>query len=282
MTQPTNQATTRVGIPAGVLDVEQTGNGEPLVFIHPFMTDGRHWRKVVSLLAGDARCIVPTMPFGSHRTPIRGDADLSPPGMAKIVIDLLDALGIERATLVGNDTGGAIAQIAAANDPDRVSRLVLTSCDAYDVFPPKLFGYLKLARIPGMTWLLAQSLRLPGVTNLPIAYGWVAKRRLETELVASYIEPIRRREVRRDVNKMIRGLQPRYTMEAATKLRTFDKPVLLAWGADDRFFPKRIAERLARELPNAQLEYLPDAGAFTPEDNPRALADAIAKFVSSS
>jgi pimeloyl-ACP methyl ester carboxylesterase len=71
-------------------------------------------------------------------------------------------------------------------------------------------------------------------------------------------------------------------MDAATKLRSHDRPVLIAWGAEDRFFPRRIAERLARELPNAQLEYLPDAGAFTPEDNPRALADAIAKFVAST
>lgn len=270
---------TEVGIPAGVIDVERSGSGEPVVFVHPFMTDARHWRKVVPLLEDAMDCIVPTMPLGSHRAPIRGDADLSPPGQAQIVVDLLDALGIDRATIVGNDTGGAIAQIVAATNPDRVSRLVLTSCDAYDVFPPKVFAYLKLARVPGVVWLLAQSLRLPGVPDLPIAYGWVARRRLDQSLVASYIEPLRRREVRRDVRKVIAGLDPRHTTQAATALRSFERPVLLAWGEHDRFFPRRLAERLARELPVAQLEYLPDAATFTPEDNPRALADAIRKLV---
>ncbi len=272
-----------IGVPAGVLDVSDSGTGDPVVFLQPFMTNHRHWRKVIPHLESDVRCIAPTMPVGSHARPMRGDADLSPPGLAQIVIDLLDSLGLEQATLVGNDTGGAIAQIVTALEPDRVSRLVLTSCDAYDVFPPKLFAYLKLAAaVPGATWLLAQSLRLPGVAQLPISYGWVSKHRLDRDLIADYIAPIRSREIRRDVVKVIRGLDPKHTMEAAEQLRTIDKPVLLAWGAEDRFFPRRIAERHARELPDAQLEYIPNSGAFTPEDNPQALADAIRKFVSAS
>ena len=272
-----------IGIPAGILDVEKRGAGDPVVFIHPFMTDLQHWRKVVALLEPHMHCITPTMPLGSHRRPMRGDADLSPPGQARIVIDLLDTLGIEKATLVGNDTGGAIAQIAAALEPTRVSRLVLASCDAYDVFPPRMFAYLKLAaRVPGATWMLAQSMRIPGVTQLPIAYGWVASHPLDRALVKGYTTSLRKREIRRDVNKVIRGLDTKHTIEAARALRTIDRPVLIAWGAEDRFFPRRIAERLARELPNAQLEYIPDAATFIPEDNPRALGDAIAKFVAST
>jgi pimeloyl-ACP methyl ester carboxylesterase len=274
---------TDVGVPAGILDVSQRGSGEPVVFIHPFMTDNRHWRKVVPLLESQMRCITPTLPLGSHARPVRGDADLTPPGLARMVIDLLDSLGIEVATLVGNDTGGAIAQIAAAMEPDRVSRLVLSSCDAYDVFPPRMFAYLKLAaRVPGATWMLAQSMRFPGVTRLPIAYGWVASHPLDGALLKGYTTPLRQRQIRRDVIKVIRGLDTKHTIAAAQALRTFDKPILIAWGAEDRFFPRRIAERLARELPDARLEYLPDAATFTPEDNPRALGDAIAKFVAAT
>lgn len=121
---------TQIGIGAGILDVEQRGTGEPIIFIHPFMTNLRHWRKVVPFLEGSMRCITPTFPLGSHASAMRGDADLAPPGLARIVVDVLDALHIEQATLVGNDTGGAIAQIVAATEPGRVSRLVLTSCDA--------------------------------------------------------------------------------------------------------------------------------------------------------
>jgi pimeloyl-ACP methyl ester carboxylesterase len=247
------------------------------------MTNHLHWRNVVPVLEPQMRCITPTLPLGSHRFPMRGDADLSPAGLAEIVIDLLDALGIEKATLVGNDTGGAIAQITAANHPDRVSRLVLTSCDAYDVFPPRMFSYLKVvARVPGAAWVLVQSLRLPGVTQLPIAYGWLTHQPLPREVMQSYITPARQREIRRDLNKVARSLDARYTLEAGEKLRSFDGPSLIAWGGDDRFFPRRLAEQLARELPRTQLEVIEGARTFVPEDAPGRLGELIAKFVSTT
>ena len=274
---------TEIGIPAGVLEIEDRGSGDPVLFINPFMTNLRHWHKVVPLLEGRMRCITPTFPHGSHRHAMRGDADLSPPGLAKIVIDVLDALGIEQATLVGNDTGGAVAQVAAATYPERVSRLVLTSCDAYDVFPPRMFAYLKfVAAVPGATWVLSQSLRIPGVAQLPIAYGWVTKSPIDRDVLRSYIEPLWQRDVRRDVVKVIKGLDPRHTQDAAQRLRSFDGPVLVAWGAEDRFFPRRLAERLANEIPNARLEIVEGARTFVPEDAPERLADLIAKFVATT
>jgi pimeloyl-ACP methyl ester carboxylesterase len=267
---------------AGPIDVVEHGSpsGPAVLFVHPFMTNSRHWRKVVAQLDG-IRSITPTFPLGSHERAMQPDADVTPPGLARIAIDVLDALGIERATLAGNDTGGAVAQVAAANHPDRVGGLVLTSCDAYDVFPPRMFAYLKLiAAIPGATNVLAQSMRVPGVTQLPIAYGWVAKRRIDRDVMKSYVGPITRdRDVRRDVVKVIKGLDTRYTQGAAAALRTFDGPALIAWGAEDRFFPRRLAERLAIDIPRAQLEIVPDARTFVPEDNPGALAELIQKFV---
>jgi pimeloyl-ACP methyl ester carboxylesterase len=274
---------TEIGIPAGVLDIEYRGSGDPVLFINPFMTSSLHWRKLVPRLEAHMRCITPTFPMGSHRRAMRGDADLSPPGLAKIVVDILDALGIEQATLVGNDTGGAVAQITAATYPERVSRLVLLSCDAYDVFPPRMFAYLKpVAAMPGATWVLAQSLRIPAVARLPIAYGWISETPIDPSVVRSYIEPIWQRDIRRDVVKVIKGLDRRYTLDAAQHLRSFDKPVLIAWGAEDRFFPRRLAERLAREIPNAQLEIVEGARTFVPEDAPERLADLVTKFVATT
>lgn len=273
---------TFVNTSAGPVDVVEHGphTGVPLLFIHPFMTNGRHWRKVVAELDG-IRCITPTFPVGSHEHPMHADADLTPPGLARIAIDILDALGVERATLVGNDTGGAISQVAAATYPDRVSGLVLTSCDAYDVFPPRMFAYLKVVAVmPGATNVLAQSLRVPGVTQLPIAYGWVAKGRIDRDVLKSYIGPITRdRAVRRDTVKVIKGLDTKYTQGAAAALRNFNGPALIAWGAEDRFFPRRLAQLLAVDIPRAQLEIVPDARTFVPEDNPRALAELMQKFV---
>lgn len=266
---------------AGPIDVVEHGSrsGPAVLFVHPFMTNARHWRKVVPLLSG-IRAITPTFPFGSHAKPMNADADLSPPGLARIAIDILDAVDIERATLVGNDTGGAVAQIAATRFADRMSGLVLTSCDAYDVFPPRMFSYLKLAVLPGVTSLLAWSLRIPVVARLPFTYGWVTKERIDPDVMTSYLGPlIRDRAVRRDVVKVIKGLHKRYTLEAADRLRSFAEPALIAWGAEDRFFPLRLAQQLARDIPRAQLEIIDGARTFTPEDNPHALAELIQKFV---
>jgi pimeloyl-ACP methyl ester carboxylesterase len=75
-------------------------------------------------------------------------------------------------------------------------------------------------------------------------------------------------------------VDPRYTIELAEKLKTFDKPVLLAWGEDDKLIPLDYARRFAADVPNARLEVIPDSRTFVPEDQPEALADAIGSFVS--
>lgn len=268
----------------GVVRYEDRGTGEPVVLVHPFLTNHLHWRKVVPLLEGDMRCVVPTLPLGAHESAMRPEADLSPPGLARIVVEFLDALGIERATLVGNDTGGAISQIVAARWPERVDRLVLSSCDAYDVFPPRMFAYLKLvARIPGATWLLAQSMRLPGAVRMPFAFGWVTHEPIPREVMRTYVGPVQTdRGVRRDVTKLVRGLDPRHTQEAARALQSFQRPVLICWGADDRFFPKRLAERLSDEIPGSRLEWVEGARTFVPEDAPERLAELVLKFVATT
>src|SRR5438128_4150737 len=139
-----------VGPPAGVIRSHDVGDGPPIVFVHAVLLNGAVWRKVVPLLADRFRCLVPDWPMGGHAVPMDADADLSPPGLARVIVEFLDGLGIERATLVGNDTGGALCQLVAAEHPERVDRLVLTTCDAYDNFPPRRFRYLQwAARVPG-------------------------------------------------------------------------------------------------------------------------------------
>jgi len=123
--------------------------------MHGLLVDGRLWRKVVPRLEGDFRCIVPDWPLGSHVRALRPDADLSPPGLARIVADLMEALDLDGVTLVGNDTGGAISQLVATRHRERLARLVLTPCDAFEVFPPALFKPLVWAahpRIKASSW----------------------------------------------------------------------------------------------------------------------------------
>jgi pimeloyl-ACP methyl ester carboxylesterase len=184
-------------------------------------------------------------------------------------------------TVVGNDTGGALTQLLAVRRPERLARLVLTSCDAFDNFPPRFFRIvLAPAQIPGAVPVVFGVMRLRPMRRLPIAYGWLSNEPIEREAEDSFVLPVlTRRGIRRDVRKVLGGLDPKYTLDAAARLTAFDKPVLIAWSTEDRFFPPAHAERLAKVLPNARLEWIKDARTYSPEDRPERLAELIGSFV---
>jgi len=215
----------------GRIRYRDSGSGGPIVFAHGALVDGTLWRKVVPLLATEYRCLVPDLPLGSHRVAMRPDADLSPPGLARLLAGFIEALELEGVTLVGNDTGGAICQLVATRNPERLGRLVLTPCDAYENFLPPAFRYLQLsARIPGATPLLSQSMRIDAVRRAPFAYGWLTKRSVPREIRDGWTEPIRSDAgVRRDARKLLRGISKRYTLEAGERLHAFRRPALVAW-----------------------------------------------------
>jgi pimeloyl-ACP methyl ester carboxylesterase len=270
-------------LPQGTIYVRETGNpgGPPVVFVHGLLVDGTLWRKVVPQLEGEMRCIWPDWPLGSHRAPMAPDADLSPRGVAHLIADALTALDLDGVTLVGNDTGGAICQLVATERPERLARLVLTDCDAFDNFLPPLFrGLQAAARVPGALNALVQPLRIRGLRRLPMAYGLVTKRPVEHAVTDAWLRPFfEQRAVRRDTAKLLRGITKRDTLAAAERLRRFERPTLLAWAREDRAFPVAHAHRLAAQLPDARVEEIEDSLAFVPEDQPERLAEAIARFV---
>jgi len=196
-----------------------------------------------------------------------------------------------RAHLATDDCDATAKAVVAAGgsvveEPHEVGDLgraavVLTSCDLYDRFPPPVFKPLAaLVKVPGATWLIMQSLRPRFAQRLPIAFGWVTKRLPEPAVIDSYLAPGRSsRGVRRDLGKVFGSVDARYTIEAAEKLKSFRKPVLLAWAAEDKLFPVEYARRLAADLPDATLEEIDDSYTFIPEDQPERLAEAIATFV---
>src|SRR5437764_14844475 len=137
----------------GPIHYRDEGRGPVIVFIHGVLVDGRVWERLVPLLSSRARCIVPDLPLGAHRRAMNPDADLSPPGLARLIAELLERLELEHVTLVGNDTGGALCQIAAADHPERLARLALITCGAFENFPPRSLApaVQALARVPGAT-----------------------------------------------------------------------------------------------------------------------------------
>src|SRR5215207_10485728 len=210
-----------VSLPEGTIRYRDTGAGEPLVFMHGLLVDGRLWRKVTPLLKDRFRCIVPDLPLGSHAEAMNPDADLSPPGLARIVNGFLGALDLDDVTVVANDTGGAIAQVTAANHPDRIGHLVLTNCDAFENFPPPAFRPLQwAARVPGMLTGVMQGMRLAPLRRLPLAFGWLIKRDFAAAPTREWVTPfLADRAIRRDTVKLLKGIDPKYTFEAAERLR---------------------------------------------------------------
>lgn len=273
-----------VPVNAGQVLVHQRGTGAPLVFVHGLFANAAVWRMVVPILAEDYRCITADWPFGSHRLPMRPDADLSATGLAAIVAEVLDALDLHDVTLVGNDGGGMLTQLAVTRHPERIGRIVLTPCDAYENYPPRMFAYLCwLARVPVTFELLSAAMRMPFLRRLlgrsPIGYGGLSHSRIDDELLDHYFTPVLDRGTRNDVVRFLRTVHPSYTLDAAQLFAEVDRPVLVAWASDDKFFPLEHGRRLARDFPDSRFALVERSRTWVAEDRPAELAALIAEFV---
>jgi pimeloyl-ACP methyl ester carboxylesterase len=270
-----------VRLEQGVIRYREVGTGPTLLFVHGVMANGVLWRDVVAALSGSFRCSVPDLPLGGHSVPMRPDADLTPRGVARIVADFMEVLDLHDVTLVGNDTGGAICQVVISEHSERVGRLVLTDCDAYDAFFPVVIGGLfrHLARFFGtrlvdsLAWLLRARFAQRAL------FKGVAVRRPNDETLDAYYTPlVQNAGVRRDLTKFLRAVSRRYTMEAARSFPGFEHPVLIAWGRKDLLLSSRLAVRLQRDFPDARLEIIDGSRTFVPEDRPERLAELIREF----
>jgi pimeloyl-ACP methyl ester carboxylesterase len=284
MTRPTALGTSRdVTLAHASVRIFESGpsDGPPVVFVHGVLVNADLWQHVVPrLAAAGLRCIAVDWPLGSHDLPAP-DADLTPPGVADLVAELLVELDLHDVTVVGNDSGGAITQILITRNPERIARVVLTPSDSFERFFPPLFAALPVAaRVPGAPKVLTQALRARWIQRLPIGFGWLTKRPIPDDVVDSFLRPSRdRREIREDLTRFLRTVHRRHTLAAAEKLGGFDRPVLLAWAAEDRVFPISLAERLAERLPDATIARIDDSLTFVPLDQPEVLADLIVDFV---
>ncbi|MEU8419338.1 alpha/beta hydrolase [Micromonospora sp. NPDC048835] len=270
-----------VALPSGRVAYTERGSGPTVVFVHGLLVNANLWRKVVPAIADSGfRCIAPDWPLGAHQLPMPAGANMTPTGVAKLMAEFLDALDLTDVTVVANDTGGALTQILMANHPERLGRVVLTPCDAFEEFLPEPFTRLpKLVRLPGAVWLASRLLRLPIVQRRPSTFGWLAKRGIPAEIIDSYLRPsYDSQQIRRDTKRFIVGVHNRYTLAAAEALTGFSKPVLLVRVGDDRIFPARLFERLAATLPDARLVTVADSSTFVSEDQPSELARLVVSF----
>ncbi|OBI14021.1 alpha/beta fold hydrolase [Mycobacterium sp. E2497] len=266
-----------IDISAGTIHYEATGpdNGRPVVFVHGYMMGGELWRKVSQRLADlGLRCIAPTWPLGAHPEPLRPGADRTITGVAGMVAEVLAALDLEDVVLVGNDTGGVVTQLVAVHHPERLGALVLTSCDAFEHFPPPILKPVILAAKSKATFRgVAQAMRLPAARKR--AFDGLAHRNID-DLTEAWVRPgLSDARIAEDLRQFTLSMRTEVTTGVAARLPEFDKPTLIAWSADDVFFEQEDGVRLAATIPHAHLEVIEGARTFSMIDQPDRLAGLL-------
>jgi pimeloyl-ACP methyl ester carboxylesterase len=274
-----------VDLPQGRIHYRVAGPADssapPVVFVHGLLVNSELWSGVGWGLAEHrVRSYALDLPLGSHPEPLAADADRSPRGVARLILDFLAALDLRDVTLVGNDTGGALCQFVIDTDASRIGRLVLTNCDAFDKFPPPPFGAIvKVGRRPGRLRLALRGTRIKAIRHSVLGYGGLVTNPLDPELTARWAAPcLADRAIAVDTARFLAQVRPGDLLDVSTRLGQFGKPVLLVWGAADPFFKLALAERLQAAFADARLVMIDGGRTFVPLDHPQRVAEEIVAF----
>lgn len=272
-----------VDVSAGPIEYRDTGGEGPvIVLLHGLVMDSLLWRNVVPELTGNFRCILPTLPLGAHRLPMHPDADLTLRGQGRIIAEFLDRLDLDEVTLCFSDWSGAQVMIADQL-VERVARLVLISCEAFENYPPGIPGRMAWlsAKTPGGMTAMRMALRMRAVRHLPFVFGSMSKKRVPDEVMLEWLRPLKQRDIRRDLSKYAgAAMRGRKDLLAATSaLPSFQRPVLVVWASEDRIMPLEHGERLVDLFPNSRLVEIPDSYTLVSEDQPTLLASCLLEFL---
>jgi pimeloyl-ACP methyl ester carboxylesterase len=265
----------------------EAGSGAPLLLLHGCPFSSFIWRKVLPPLSARYRCLAPDL-LGLGDTETSPDADWSLRAQAAMVLGFLDALGIRRTHVVGHDHGGALAQLLAAEHPERIDRLVLSNAEAYDNWPsPEERPFLRATQVPLLGDLVLWLWSFRPLFRLALARARAVydPQVLTPELLDGYIranlcDRHRRAKTKRFLRGQIDPAHNRTTLQVLEGLRRFQRPTLLLWAADDPHFGPQWAERLARDIPGTvRLELLPNTGHLLMEERPERFAALVEAFL---
>jgi pimeloyl-ACP methyl ester carboxylesterase len=268
--------------PSGDIAYVEEGAGPPALFLHGVPLNGFHWRHVLGALGGVRRCIaLDLMGLGYSR--IAPDQDVSFTAQATMVAELCDALGLERIDLVGNDSGGGIAQIFAARHPERLRTLTLTNCDTHDNWPPAgILPLIEAARagvlMDGARLMLADGDFARSEAGLGVGYADPSV--LTAEVIRVYLEPLLASpEARENARRYWLSFDCAQTVAIEPALKRLRVPTLVVWATADTFFDVRWARWLRETVPGVRdVIEVPGAKLFFPEDRPAALTEPLQAF----
>ena len=269
-------------ISAGTIEYREEGDpdGRPVVLLHGLLMNDAQWNLALPLLPSGFRYLLPVLPMGGHRIPMREGADLTLPGMVGIVGDFLDALELDDVTLVVTDWGGPLFLTDIGRDK-RVARLVICPSEAFDNFPPGFPG--KVAWLASRTtWTVAlamRQLKIGWLRRQWLMFGQMAKKPVPQQIVDAWMAAgLADARIRQDLVKYCRTKFDKAELIRATKrLSDFDGDVLVLW-SHNPVTPDRHATELA-DLTGGTLRYIDDANVLVMLDQPEQTAREIGAFL---
>jgi pimeloyl-ACP methyl ester carboxylesterase len=240
---------------SGRISYTEQGTGPVALFVHGVLLNGYLWRHQLADLSDIRRCIAVDL-LAHGDTEIAPDQDVSVTANAKMLKEFLDALNIDQVDLVGNDSGGGVAQIFAALYPERVRSLTLTDCDTHDNWPPEAFRpFLAMAAGGGLRATLDAMLSDKSVYRSPQALGpaYEHPEQLSDDSIEKYLRPLVRTEQRtRDLQRFLAAFDNKHTLGIEARLKTLKAPTLIAWGTDDVYFDVKWSHWLAENIPGTR------------------------------
>jgi len=255
---------------SGRVSYTEQGTGPVALFVHGVLLNGHLWRHQLAGLSDIRRCIAVDL-LAHGDTDIAPDQDVSVTANANMLAESLDALEIDRVDLVGNDSGGGIAQILAASHPERVRSLTLTDCDTHDNWPPEAFKpFLTMAAGGGLRATLEAMLSDKRIYRSPQALGpaYEHPERVSDDSIESYLRPLVRTEQRtRDLQRFLAAFDNRHTVAIEGRLKSLKTPTLIVWGTDDVYFDVKWSRWLADTIPSTRRRVeFEGARIFFPEE----------------
>jgi pimeloyl-ACP methyl ester carboxylesterase len=259
-----------VETPSGHISYLEQGTGPAALFVHGVLLNGHLWRHQLAELSDIRRCIAVDL-LAHGDTEIAPGQDLSVTANAEMLRQFLDALKIDQVDLVGNDSGGGIAQIFAALYPDRVRSLTLTDCDTHDNWPPEAFKpFLAMAAGGGLRGTLDAMLSDKRVYRSPQALGpaYEQPERLTDDSIETYLRPLVKTEQRtRDLEHFLAAFDNKHTLAVEDRLKKLTAPTLIVWGTDDIYFDVKWSHWLAEHILGVRRRVeLKGARIFFPEE----------------